>query len=186
VWIYYKPPEERFTSIFRVEEITGVKKSYIFYAVQMSEIKKGFPYGRTRSCGRGVTQWCPSFNPILRARTLFMLWALTASADTDSGKHGPHGHSEGILSYVCHKWPSLWSSGQSSWLQIQRSGFDSWCCQIIWDVVGLERGPLSFVSTIEELLEKKSSGSGLEYQDYNRRDTLRWLRDTPSIGKSWH
>jgi hypothetical protein len=28
--------------------------------------------------------------------------------------------------------------------------------------VGLERGPLSPVSTIEELLERKSSGSGLE------------------------
>jgi hypothetical protein len=28
--------------------------------------------------------------------------------------------------------------------------------------VGLERGPLSLVSTIEELVEKKSSGSGLE------------------------
>jgi hypothetical protein len=27
--------------------------------------------------------------------------------------------------------------------------------------VGLERGPLSLVSTIEELLERKSSGSGL-------------------------
>jgi hypothetical protein len=27
--------------------------------------------------------------------------------------------------------------------------------------MGLERGPLSLVSTIEELLERKSSGSGL-------------------------
>jgi hypothetical protein len=32
--------------------------------------------------------------------------------------------------------------------------------------VGLERGPLSLVSTIEELLERKSSGSGLENRDY--------------------
>jgi hypothetical protein len=30
--------------------------------------------------------------------------------------------------------------------------------------VGLERGPLSLVSTIEELLEIKSSGSGLEIE----------------------
>jgi hypothetical protein len=29
-------------------------------------------------------------------------------------------------------------------------------------VVGLERGPLSLVSTIQELLVRKSSGSGLE------------------------
>jgi hypothetical protein len=31
--------------------------------------------------------------------------------------------------------------------------------------VGLERGPLSLVSTIEELLERKSSGSGLETEN---------------------
>jgi hypothetical protein len=30
--------------------------------------------------------------------------------------------------------------------------------------VGLERGPLSLLSTIEELLERKSSGSGLEIE----------------------
>jgi hypothetical protein len=35
--------------------------------------------------------------------------------------------------------------------------------------VGLERGPLSLVSAIEELLERKSSGSGLENQDYGPR-----------------
>jgi hypothetical protein len=46
------------------------------------------------------------------------------------------------------KWPPLWSSGQSSWLQIQRSEFDSLHCQIFWEVVGLERGPHSLVSTI--------------------------------------
>jgi hypothetical protein len=39
--------------------------------------------------------------------------------------------------------------------------------------VGLERGPLSVVSTIEELLEIKSSGSGLENRDYSRRDSSR-------------
>jgi hypothetical protein len=32
-------------------------------------------------------------------------------------------------------------------------------------VVGLERGPLSLVSTTEELLDRKSSGSGLENQE---------------------
>jgi hypothetical protein len=36
--------------------------------------------------------------------------------------------------------------------------------------VGLERGPPSIVSTIEELLEIKSSGSGLEILEYGRRD----------------
>jgi hypothetical protein len=36
--------------------------------------------------------------------------------------------------------------------------------------VSLERGPLNLVSTIEELLERKSSGSGLERRDYGRAD----------------
>jgi hypothetical protein len=56
-------------------------------------------------------------------------------------------------------WPPLWSSSHSSWLQIQRSEFDSRCYQIFWEVLGLERGPLSLVSTNEELLERKSSGT---------------------------
>jgi hypothetical protein len=39
--------------------------------------------------------------------------------------------------------------------------------------VGLERDPLSLVSTIEELLERKSIGSGLEIREYGRRDPSR-------------
>jgi hypothetical protein len=64
-----------------------------------------------------------------------------------------------IRFYLC-LWPSsgerrppLWSSGQSSWLQIRRPGFDSRHYQK--KVVGLERGPLSLVSTTEELLDRK-------------------------------
>jgi hypothetical protein len=39
-------------------------------------------------------------------------------------------------------------------------GLDSRRFQIFWEVEGLERGPLSLVRIIEELLEWKSSGSG--------------------------
>jgi hypothetical protein len=73
------------------------------------------------------------------------------------------------------KWTStatssmLWSSGQSSCLQIQRSWFDSRRYQIFWEVVGLKRGSLSLVSTIEELLRRKSNGSDLENREYGRR-----------------
>jgi hypothetical protein len=74
--------------------------------------------------------------------------------------------------------PPLWSSGQSSWLQIQRSGFDSLRYQIFCEVVGVERGPLSLVRTIEELLGRKSSGSGLECREYGRRDPSLWPRGT--------
>jgi hypothetical protein len=62
--------------------------------------------------------------------------------------------------------PPLWSSGHSSRLQIQGSGLDSWLYQKKKRVVDLERGPLSFVSTIEELLGRKGSGSGLESREY--------------------
>jgi hypothetical protein len=65
-------------------------------------------------------------------------------------------------------WPPLWPSGQNFWLQIRRSGFDSRCYQIFWEVVSLERGRLSLVSTIEKLLGRKSSFSGLEIQEYGR------------------
>jgi hypothetical protein len=75
-------------------------------------------------------------------------------------------------------WTSLWSSGQSSWLQIQRSGFDSQLYQIFWEVVGLERGPFSLVSTTEELLDGKSIDSIQENLHYGRRDQPRWPRDT--------
>jgi hypothetical protein len=64
-------------------------------------------------------------------------------------------------------------------------GFDFQRYQIFREVVGLERGPLSLVSTIEELLGRKNSGFGLENREYGR-----WIRFadlfTPSNRKSWH
>jgi hypothetical protein len=38
--------------------------------------------------------------------------------------------------------------------------------------VGLERGPLSLVSTTEEVLGRNSSGSGLENREYGRRRSV--------------
>jgi hypothetical protein len=78
--------------------------------------------------------------------------------------------------YVC--WPPQWSNGQSSWLQIQKSGFDSRHYQIFWEVVGLKQGPLSLLNTIEELLGRKSSGFGIENREYGHRDPSRWPRGT--------
>jgi hypothetical protein len=83
-----------------------------------------------------------------------------------------------VLFIVIIIWQPLWSRGQSSWLQIQRSGFDSQRSQIFWEVVGLERGPLSLVSTSEELLGRNSGGSGAEIREYSRGDPLSWPRDT--------
>jgi hypothetical protein len=45
--------------------------------------------------------------------------------------------------------------------------------------VGLERGPLNLVGAIEELLEIKSSDSGLENRDYGPRDSSHLQRGTP-------
>jgi hypothetical protein len=61
-------------------------------------------------------------------------------------------HVKGIIVSYNTKPPPLWSSGQSSWLQIRRPGFDSRHYQ---KKLGLERGPLSLVSTTEELLDRK-------------------------------
>jgi hypothetical protein len=44
--------------------------------------------------------------------------------------------------------------------------------------VGLERGALSLVSIIKELLERKSSGSGLESREYSHRDLSHSPHDT--------
>jgi hypothetical protein len=49
--------------------------------------------------------------------------------------------------------------------------------------VGVE---LSLVSTIEELLERKRSGSGLENRDYGRKVFVALTTRHSSIRKSWH
>jgi hypothetical protein len=87
--------------------------------------------------------------------------------------------------------PPPWSSGQSSWLQNWRPEFDSRHYQIFWKkknkkktVVGLEWGPLSLVSTTEELLDRKvaapvqkteNTAGGIRHADHV----------APSIRKSW-
>jgi hypothetical protein len=50
--------------------------------------------------------------------------------------------------------PIFKTSNQSSWLQIRRPEFDSRHYQKK-KVVGMEQGPLSLVSTTEELLDRK-------------------------------
>jgi hypothetical protein len=62
-------------------------------------------------------------------------------------------------------------------------GFDSRRYQILWEIVALERDPFSLVSTIEELLGRNSSGSGLENRKYGRGDPLRWPRNTLYLQK---
>jgi hypothetical protein len=55
----------------------------------------------------------------------------------------------------------------------------------LWEVVGLEQDPLSLLSTTEELLERKSNGTGLESREYDRRDPSRWPSGTNFADKRW-
>jgi hypothetical protein len=80
-----------------------------------------------------------------------------------------------IIIHFCYP---LWSSGQSSSLQIQRSRVRYPALPDFWEVVGLERGPLSLVSITEELLRRNSSGSGLENRECSLGNPLRWPRNT--------
>jgi hypothetical protein len=68
------------------------------------------------------------------------------------------------------------------------TGFDSRCYQIFWEVVDLERGPHSFLSTIEELLERKTNGSGLENREYGRRGSVtltKWYLLSAKVGTNF-
>jgi hypothetical protein len=56
--------------------------------------------------------------------------------------------------------------------------FDFRRYQVIWDVVGLERGPLSLVGITEELLQRKVAAPVLKTEINGRGDSLRWPRDT--------
>jgi hypothetical protein len=103
---------------------------------------------------------------------------ISGSVSVDKERNQPPQWLLGIRLNSHISWPPLWSSGQSSWLQIQRTGFDFRRYQIFWKVVGLKRGPVSLMSTTEELIERKSSGSGLESRDYCRRNQSRWTSGT--------
>jgi hypothetical protein len=78
--------------------------------------------------------------------------------------------------------PPLWASGQSFWLQIPeaRVRFPALPEK---KVVGLERGPLSLVSTTEDLLDRKVAD--FVYRTENTAVGIRHaLHVAPSIRKS--
>jgi hypothetical protein len=67
------------------------------------------------------------------------------------------------------QWSNMLAASVAYWSQFLATDpevrVDSRRYQIFW-VVGLERGPLSLVSTTEELRGRKSHGSGLQSREY--------------------
>jgi hypothetical protein len=83
-------------------------------------------------------------------------------------EHSPHKSLTWLKCYVYHHIKLDRLCGlvvRVSGYRSRGPGFDSRPYQIFWEVGGLERGPLSLVRTIEELIEWKSSSCGLENQD---------------------
>jgi hypothetical protein len=81
------------------------------------------------------------------------------------------------LPFMCSiLWPPLESSGQSSWLQIQRSGLDSRHYHIHYHSGMGSTQPHEFNWG---LLERKSGSSSLETEITAVRDPPHWLCNTP-------
>jgi hypothetical protein len=90
-------------------------------------------------------------------------------------------------SWSFSKYRHLWSSGQRvPGYRSRGLGLDSRRYQIFWEVVGLERLPLSLVSITEKLLEWKNSGSGSGKPRLIAMGIRCADHATPSIHKSLH
>jgi hypothetical protein len=88
--------------------------------------------------------------------------------------------------YICYieeSRPRLRSSGHGSWLQIHRSGLDSRCYQIFWEVVGLERSPLSSWVQLRSCLKQKETALFQKREITTVEDPSRWLRYTALSAK---
>jgi hypothetical protein len=91
-----------------------------------------------------------------------------------------------LLTILFRHGPPLCSSGQSSWLQIEGSGFLFPALPVFLRNTGSGTGFNQLVSTTEQLLERKSSDSGVENRDYGGRESAALATRHRSIRKSWH
>jgi hypothetical protein len=115
---------------------------------------------------------------LVAATRLFIRTCLERTRTADAIRTQPKLLCNKVFQEIVQDFVLLSFRSDCLWLQIQKFGFDSRRYQIFWEVVGLERGPLSLVSTTEELLGRKSSGFGPEIREYDRRDPSRWPRGT--------
>jgi hypothetical protein len=89
-------------------------------------------------------------------------------------------HIRNRISTMCYASRSpLWSSGQSSWLHIQRSRVRFPALLDFLRSSGSGTGSTQPREYNWGAVNRKSSGRCLESQEYGRGDPLRWPRDTP-------
>jgi hypothetical protein len=166
VWQFYRPPRQKNTSTIT-----------ILFGNQVHNMAIALPCS-TQPVGRSYHEMMLTISMCICSPCSNEPYVLLSLHILPNGTEFQiHGLPKRLPKWWTFLRPPLWSTGQSSWLQIRRYGFDSRCYQSFWEVVGLERGPLSLVSTNEELLGRKSSGSGLENSDYGRRDPPCWPLD---------
>jgi hypothetical protein len=81
--------------------------------------------------------------------------------------------------------PPLWSSGQSSWLQIQRSRVRFPALQDFLSSSGSGMGSLSPMSTTEELFGRNNCSSSLETRKYSHNTLYPQKSGTNFANKWW-
>jgi hypothetical protein len=107
-------------------------------------IRKGSGYSN-------VNYWATFLSLYLKTKMLSCFWSILHNKWTRDNEGEVHFISVHYSKCVFTFWPPLSSCSPSFCLQIQKSGFDSRRYKIFWEVVGLERGPLSLVSETEEI-----------------------------------
>jgi hypothetical protein len=118
------------------------------------------------------------FHAIILQRLQLNECHATTNSVFTAGKDGTCGYASACAATAVERLYLYWDAINQWSESLQRSGFDSRRYQISWEIVSLERGPLIFLSTTEDLLERKSSGSCVETIEYGREDPLRRPRDT--------
>jgi hypothetical protein len=146
--IYYKPRSGvAFSKLLRVNNITISLKINFNKLLKFSPtVSQDMPYHLDIIIKPTVSQYMPYHLDII---IKYLYTIRIASMHVTCPAH--------LILFCFGKlsgWPPLWSSGQSSWLQIRRPGFDSRHYQEK-KAVGLERGLPSLVSTTKELLNRK-------------------------------
>jgi hypothetical protein len=72
----------------------------------------------------------------------------------------------------------MWSSGEGSWLQIQKSGFDPGATRCVEEYCVWNGVHSASWVQLRSYLEEKVAAPGLEIREYGCRDPTRWPRGT--------